>query len=59
MEENDIKAFDSKLVFSETEDMKKYINELLASLKADEDVYNIIKPLGLSVKEVRNNIGKM
>lgn len=59
MANNELKEFDSKSIMSESIDMKKYIDELLAALKADTEVYEKLKPLGLTNKEVRENIGKI
>ena len=59
MADNELKEFNSKDIIKRNVDMKKYIDELLAKLKADKDVYESIKPLGLTIKEVRDNIGKL
>lgn len=59
MQNSDLKEFNSKDIIQKNSDMKKYIDELLATLKADKDVYESIKPLGLTIKEVRENIGKL
>ena len=59
MENNGLKEFDSKDIIKKSVDMKKYIEELLEALKADKDVYESLKPLGLTNKEVRDNIGKL
>lgn len=59
MENNELKEFNSKDIINKPVDMKKYIEELLASLKSDKDVYESLKPLGLTNKEVRDNIGKL
>lgn len=56
---NELKEFDSKEIISQSSDMKKYIEELLTSLKSDIEVYEKLKPLGLTNKEVRDNIGKL
>lgn len=59
MADNELKTFDQKDIIEKPLDMKKYIEELLTSLKNDNEVYNILKPLGLTNKEVRDNIGKL
>jgi len=59
MANNELKEFNSQEIISESLDLKKYIEELLANLKADKDVYESLKPLGLTYKEVRDNIGKL
>ena len=59
MENNELKEFNSKDILKRNVDMKKYIEELLEKLKADKDVYESLKPLGLTNKEVRDNIGKL
>ena len=59
MENNELKEFNSKEILNKTFDMKKLIEELVSALKADKDVYESLKPLGLTNKEVRDNIGKL
>ena len=59
MSNNELKQFDSKDILSETVDMKQYIEQLVASLRQDKEVYEKIKNLGLTVKEVKSNIGKL
>ena len=59
MQDNELKEFNSKDILKRNVDMKKYIEELLAELKADNDVYESLKPLGLTNKEVRDNIGRL
>ena len=59
MENNELKEFNSKDILKRNVDMKKYIEELLENLKNDKDVYESLKPLGLTNKEVRDNIGKL
>ena len=59
MESSELKEFNKKDILKRTVDMKKYIEELLDSLKADKDVYESLKPLRLTNKEVRDNIGKL
>ena len=59
MADNELKEFNSKDIISRKVDMKKLIEELVSSLKADKDVYESLKPLGLTNKEVRDNIGKL
>ena len=59
MADNELKEFNSKDIISRKVDMKQLIEELVAALKADKDVYESLKPLGLTNKEVRDNIGKL
>ena len=59
MADNELKEFNSKDIIKRNVDMKRYIEELLEKLKADKDVYESLKPLGLTNKEVRDNIGKL
>ena len=59
MQSKELKEFNSKDILETNVNMKKYIEELLAALKADKDVYESIKPLGLTNKEVRDNIGRL
>ena len=59
MENNGMKTFNPNDIISEKEDMKKYIEELLTLLREDTEVYEKIKPLGLTNKQVRENIGRL
>lgn len=59
MANNELKEFDKKDIIDKTVDLKSLIEQLLASLKSDKDVYESLKPLGLTNKEVRDNIGKI
>ena len=59
MANNELKEFSSKDILSKKFDMKKLIEELCESLRSDKDVYESLKPLGLTNKEVRDNIGKL
>ena len=59
MSDNELKQFNSNDILSTTEDMNQYIEKLVTSLRKDEEVYQQIKQLGLSVKEVKSNIGKL
>ena len=59
MENNGLKTFNPKDIMSEEIDMKSQIDELFNLLRADTDVYELIKPLGLTNKQVRENIGKL
>ena len=59
MADNELKEFSSKDIISKKFDMKKLIEELCESLRSDKDVYESLKPLGLTNKEVRDNIGKL
>ena len=59
MENNGLKTFNPKDILSEEIDMKAQIDELFNLLRADTEVYELIKPLGLTNKQVRENIGKL
>ena len=59
METNELKEFNSKDILKETVDMKSYINELVDSLRNDQEVYDSLKPLKLSLGDVRANIAKL
>ena len=59
MADNELKEFNSKDIIKRNVDMKKLIDELVAALRADKDVYDSLKPLGLTNKEVKDNIGKL
>ena len=59
MENNELKEFNSSEIIDQKIDMKKYIEELCLALKSDADVYESLKPLGLTNKDVRDNIGKL
>lgn len=59
MENNELKEFDSKDILGEAVDMKSYINELVDALRNDQEVYDSLKPLKLSLGEVRANITKL
>ena len=59
MADNELKEFSSKDILSKNVDMKKLIEELCEALRSDKDVYESLKPLGLTNKEVRDNIGKL
>ena len=59
MQNKDMKEFNAKDILEENINMKKYIEELVLALKADKEVYESLKPLGLTMKEVRDNIGRL
>lgn len=59
MANDEMKEFDSKDVISEEADMKSYINKLVKELREDTEVYEKLKPLNLSMGEVRANIAKL
>lgn len=59
MADNEIKQFNSKDIFNDDSDMKSYIEELVNKLREDSEVYEKLKPLGLTNREVRDNIGKL
>ena len=54
-----LKEFNSNDIIDEKIDMKKYIDELVANLRADQDVYESLKPFNLTLKQVKENIGKL
>ena len=54
-----MEKFNIDNVVSEEVDMKKYIDELVKELRNDNDVYNEIKKLNLTVGEVRENVAKL
>ena len=56
---NELKEFNPNDIIEQPLDLKKYIIELTEALKNDKDVYESLKPLGLTNKEVRENIGKL
>lgn len=56
---NEMKEFNKDEIVSEETDMKNYINELVESLRNDKEVYEKLKPLNLSVGDVRSNIAKL
>ena len=59
MADKELHEFDSKDILSKNVDMKKLIEQLCDNLRSDKDVYESLKPLGLTNKEVRDNIGKL
>mgnify|MGYP003297224006 CR=1 FL=1 len=59
MANDELKTFDAKDIVFEKVDMKKYAEELLNALRADTEVYEKLKPLGLTNREVRDNIGRL
>ena len=56
---NELKTFNPADIIQEKVDMKSYAESLLDALRADTEVYDIIKPLGLTKGEVRENIGRL
>lgn len=56
-----MKEFDQKDILSneETSEMKDYISKLVNELREDSEVYDHLKPLNLTVREVRENIAKL
>ena len=59
MANNELKEFDRNDILDTNSDMKKYIEKLVSELRNDKDVYESLKPLGLTNKEVKDNIGKL
>ena len=59
MAENEMKSFNANEIVNEQVDLKAYINELVEKLRNDVEVYEQLKPLNLSVGEVRQNIAKL
>lgn len=51
--------FSIKDIVDEEVDMKKYIEQLVKELREDVEVYDKLKPLNLTVKEVKDNIAKL
>ena len=56
---DELKTFNPKDIIQDKIDMKSYAEKLLDALRADTEVYELIKPLGLTNREVRENIGKL
>lgn len=56
---NELKTFNPKDIIQDKIDMKSYAEKLLDALRADTEVYELIKPLGLTNREVRENIGRL
>lgn len=52
-------SFSVKDIVDEEIDMKEYINKLVKALKDDFEVYDKLKPLNLTIKEVKENIGRL
>lgn len=46
-------------VINEEIDMKEYINQLVKALREDAEVYEKLKPLNLTIGEVKDNIAKL
>ena len=59
MANDELKTFNPKDIIQDKMDMKSYADNLLEALRADTEVYELIKPFGLSRGEVRENIGKL
>lgn len=56
---DELKTFNPKDIIQDKIDMKSYAEKLLDALRADTEVYELIKPLGLTNREVRENIGRL
>ena len=56
---NEMKEFNASDIVEKEVDMKTYINQLVNALREDIEVYEKIKPLNLSMGEVRANIAKL
>lgn len=56
MKKVDAKAFES---LYEGSNMEELINKLVKDLKNDAEIYELLKPLNLTMKEVRENIAKL
>lgn len=59
MADKELKEFNSAEIIDQKVDMKKLIDQLIAALRADKDVYDSLVSLKLTNKEVRDNIGKL
>lgn len=59
MNNDELKEFNSKDIIEEKIDMKKFIDELVKTLRSDNDVYESLKPFNLTYKDVKENIGKL
>lgn len=59
MANDEMKEFKSTEIVEEKVDLQAYINELVDSLRNDKEVYENLKTLNLSMKEVRSNITKL
>ncbi len=58
MKEFNVKATEEELLVTD-DNLKGYINELVKELRDDIEVYEQIKPLGLTLGEVKQNIAKL
>lgn len=54
-----MKTFDAKNFIDEDVDLNSYISKLIKEIREDQEVYEKIKSLGLTNKEVRDNISKL
>lgn len=54
-----MEKLDPKNYLNESIDMKEYIDQLVNDLRNDIEIYEQIKKLNLTVKEVRDNIAKL
>ena len=57
--DNMLKEFNQKDIIDQKVDMKKYIDELVSKLRSDDDVYESLKPFNLTLRQVKENIGKL
>ena len=55
----EVNSFSIKDIVNEEVDMKSYINKLVKELRDDIEVYELLRPLNLTMGEVRENIGKL
>ncbi len=55
----ELNEFSIKDIVPEEVDMKSYINKLVKELREDIEVYERLKPLNLTMGEVKENIGKL
>lgn len=53
-----MKEFNVKEIMDKEVDMNSYIQKLVNEIREDKDVYESIKTLNLTIKEVRDNISK-
>lgn len=56
MEKIDVKEFES---LYDGSNMENLINKLVKELKNDAEIYEILKPLNMTMREVRDNIAKL
>ena len=55
----EVNSFSIKDIVNEEVDMKSYINKLVKELRDDIEVYELLRPLNLTMGEVRENIAQI